>query len=348
MKRAAKLAVEVTPSKFVKKSTNSKVTMTPATKEFEPLLSLGQLYQGTVLRRPSEHNKSPYVADVKLDHGGAEVIAHAPMLDLGGLLKPGTVVRMTKSKPGGKTSHAVQLVRVEEVECGEDGHEWVGAHPSLGNSVARALLDRGFVSEAALGYSATEETPLSIASEVTMAETAEGETVRADFVVDNVVVEVKSCVCADYQKASAPQVTKKDRYVTVISEDEPEDYKRAGLFPIGKRGQDFEGQKVVSARCLKHLRHLAKVAGGQVEHKLDKKLTEQDEHERKTFKAAVLLLVVNRGDCLTFRPCSEACPVFAHEFKAAQEAGVKVVAAGVRWEGGGSCFFRGLLPINTP
>ena len=39
------------------------------------------------------------------------------MLDLGGLIKPGTVVRMTKSKPGGKTSHAVQLVQVLETEC---------------------------------------------------------------------------------------------------------------------------------------------------------------------------------------------------------------------------------------
>jgi len=77
----------------------------------KPLLSLAQLYQGVVVRRPSLHNKSPYVADVTLDEGSTEVIAHAPMLDLGGLIKPGTAVRMTKSKPGGKTSHAVQLVQ---------------------------------------------------------------------------------------------------------------------------------------------------------------------------------------------------------------------------------------------
>merc|ERR1711994_667583 len=80
----------------------------------KPLLSLGKLYQGTVLRRPSKHNKSPYVADVKLDDGGNEVIAHAPMLDLGGLIRPGTVVRMKESKPGGKTSHSIQLVGVNE------------------------------------------------------------------------------------------------------------------------------------------------------------------------------------------------------------------------------------------
>ena len=73
---------------------------------------------------------------------------------------------------------------------------------------------------------------------------AEEKSVRADFVVDDAVVEVmrasnywtiivfnsilvlfvslqvlntkvKSCVCADYQKDSAPPSSKKDRYVIV-------------------------------------------------------------------------------------------------------------------------------------
>ena len=39
----------------------------------KPLVSLGKLFQGRVLRRPSQHNRSPYVADVKLDDGGEEV-----------------------------------------------------------------------------------------------------------------------------------------------------------------------------------------------------------------------------------------------------------------------------------
>ena len=42
----------------------------------DPLVSLGALCQGKILRRPSQHIKSPYVADVKLDpeFGGAEVM----------------------------------------------------------------------------------------------------------------------------------------------------------------------------------------------------------------------------------------------------------------------------------
>ena len=42
----------------------------------DPLVSLGPLCQGRILRRPSQHIKSPYVADVQLDpqFGGGEVI----------------------------------------------------------------------------------------------------------------------------------------------------------------------------------------------------------------------------------------------------------------------------------
>ena len=113
-----------------------------------------------------------------------------------------------------------------------------------------------------------------------MAEVAGADSVRADFVVGRTVVEggtvvervveggtvveVKSCVCADYHRDTAPPASKKDRYVTVSSTVEAGEYRRTGLFPIGKRGQDWEGQKVVSTRCVKHLRHLAHIAGTYV------------------------------------------------------------------------------------
>ena len=76
MKRAAKLtaasanvkSISKKPKKLSKTSrdevktdsekTNGGTEISSVTK---PLLSLGKLYQGTVLRRPSKHNKSPYV-----------------------------------------------------------------------------------------------------------------------------------------------------------------------------------------------------------------------------------------------------------------------------------------------
>ena len=61
-------------AKVVDSGTNEKAVTTLLGAK-DPLVSLGKLFQGRILRRPSEHIKSPYVADVKLDpeFGGAEV-----------------------------------------------------------------------------------------------------------------------------------------------------------------------------------------------------------------------------------------------------------------------------------
>ena len=88
---------------------------------------------------------------------------------------------------------------------------------------------------------------------------------------------------------------------------------------------------MVSERCIKHLRHLSKIASGK-----DKK---------EYYKESALIMMVNRGDCQKFRPCKEACPIFADEFAAAVAAGVRVVAAKIIWNENGNCYFGGLLPI---
>lgn len=51
------------------------------------------MLRGTIVKRPSKHCKSPYVADVVLENG-EEVIAHAPSLGCCGLCKKGSTVYM--------------------------------------------------------------------------------------------------------------------------------------------------------------------------------------------------------------------------------------------------------------
>ena len=184
IKRAAKSSLKLEPVKKSKelpmkiqtkeRPIESQIeTNIPKNDAEKLLLSLGKLVQGTVLQRPSKHNKSPYVADVKLDDGGDEVIAHAPMLDLGGLIKPGTIVRMTKSKPGGKTSHSIQLVGFKEINC-DRITTWIGANPSLGNNVAKSLLEGNHITNAILGDSDNSKIT-QVEREVTMK--SKGETV---------------------------------------------------------------------------------------------------------------------------------------------------------------------------
>ena len=72
MKRAAKLTtMAMKPKKNSSKLSESKngIVNSDVSSNSKPLLSLAQLYQGVVVRRPSQHNKSPYVADVTLDEG---------------------------------------------------------------------------------------------------------------------------------------------------------------------------------------------------------------------------------------------------------------------------------------
>ena len=76
-KRAKKLSTAPKDGKSSTKVKASKIKSAKVKNTSEesskPLVSLGKLFQGRVLRRPSQHNRSPYVADVKLDDGGEEV-----------------------------------------------------------------------------------------------------------------------------------------------------------------------------------------------------------------------------------------------------------------------------------
>ena len=58
-----------------------------------------EFIKGTILKRPSKHCKSPYVADVLLEDG-SEIIAHAPSLGCCGLCeKDSTVYMILHEKP---------------------------------------------------------------------------------------------------------------------------------------------------------------------------------------------------------------------------------------------------------
>ena len=63
----------------------------------EALFTLGgehALVEAEVLRRPSQRNRSPYVADIRVA-GGREAICHVPSLDLGGKCVAGSTILVT-------------------------------------------------------------------------------------------------------------------------------------------------------------------------------------------------------------------------------------------------------------
>ena len=253
------------------KSKSKKPTKPPPTQSSLPapalLYDLGPLVAGTVLRRPSATIRSPYVADIQLDDDASSVVlAHAPALDIGGLCAPGCKVLMKVRKPGGKTSHSIELVTCLGPESGPTGSgafsipllllppstlqlktlppssvaALVGAHPRLGEDLAKEVIKRGMMD----GVDG-----LDIKTQVTLGDS------RVDFVVPSSssgshVIEVKNVVCADYHASTAPAKINANHCVVTSSVPLPS-YERSGLFPWGRVGQEFEGKKVVSARAIK-------------------------------------------------------------------------------------------------
>ena len=291
----------------------------------EALFTLGgahALVEAEVLRRPSARNRSPYVADIRV--AGREAICHVPSLDLGGKCVAGSTILVkpaldTKGNLVGpdavnpkygtpKCEFHCQLAKLP-------GGGWVGAHPSLGERAAVALLQRSPV----LGdvWTGARE-KAEIRREVTG---PRGQDMRADFVVSgsskDCVLEVKTVVDASVDSG-------------VGAEDESGP--AAALFPWGKSNQKGpDGEKVVSARAIKHVDALAAIA------------------EEGVASAAVLFICA-RSDCSSFRPHAARCPSFAAHLKDAKKAGVTLVARRIRWDvrdGVAHAFDDGAIPVDV-
>jgi DNA-binding sugar fermentation-stimulating protein len=309
-----------------------------------PLFVLGpELVKATVVRRPSERNKSPFVGDVRLAEDGRIALAHMPSLDLGGKCIAGSEVLLKaavdrKGQPVGATATGkygtpkcefiMQLLRVNEPENAHLGGCWVGAHPSIGEKATAALLRNGAL-DASLATTVT-----TLRQEVS---NPAGCDMRCDVEVtgsdgkSRTVIEVKTVVDSDYDPATPPP------RLTCVFFGPSSPYSRAAIFPWGKaRQRGPSGEKVVSARAIKHLDQLAAIARGH--------RTLPD----GTLLSAALVFIVVRPDALSFRPNTEACPSFAKHLQAAKAAGVRVLARRIGWSdsGSGEAFDLGDIPVD--
>ncbi|KAG7342057.1 sugar fermentation stimulation protein [Nitzschia inconspicua] len=307
------------------------------------LLTLPEDFVVGILRsRPSKRNKSPYVGDVWLEHEQREAIVHLPNLDMGGKCVPGVKICMkpARDKKGNlvgkdavnpkygtpKCEFIAQVLRVDESDLGYDP-TWVGAHPSLGEKVAEELVRRNLLGP---------DFPLveSFQREV---RNVGGADMRADFLIQHTdhslpprILEVKTVVDTDYAASAAPT----DRVKCVFTNDQVP-YVRTGIFPWGSCNQKGpQGEKVVSARAIKHIRELTRIV--------------KDDSQKFT---ATILFVVVRHDAKAFKPNIDACPSFTKYLKEAKNAGVQILAKQVVWGDGdatGKCFEGDLLDIVWP
>jgi DNA-binding sugar fermentation-stimulating protein len=348
------------------------------------------LIRATLRARPSTRNKSPYVADVRLDgEDGREALLHVPNLDMGGkcvvgktlLIKPartnkGELVGAEAVSPKYQTPkcefHA-QLLYVDEQEytqrhpdpptngdipADDDVPEkihypptWVGAHPALGERIARCWLEHNLV----------EGIP-AVTALRTQVRNPCGTDMRVDFLVTHAdhtqrIIEVKTVVDTDYAVDATPPAVpasgkRPKKSCVFVSHVRP--YTRTAIFPWGNSNQKGpDGEAVVSTRAIHHVRELTRIARERL---CWWSPSEEEEEEVKvkttsTPLLTTILFVVIRGDATAFAPNIQACPSFARYLREAHDAGVQVLAKRVRWgvdEHEGVCVDDDMLPIVWP
>lgn len=317
-----------------------------------PLLDLGGLVRGRLVKRPSATVKSPYVADVVLDDGAA-VLAHAPSLDVGGLCVPGSVVWLTDrrrresgKKATGTTSHAIELVEADGDgdDDDDDAPVLVGCAPSLGERAAEEAVARGLLNDAVRrvydvdGRVGLRRQRTRGDARVDLELVGPSSSSRGD--ARATLVEVKNVVCADFAPSRAPERRSPNHCVVLRKTETGADgppLPRAGLFPWGLRRQtDEKGRRVVSARAVRHVRNLAETVTSSKDVDAD-------------VDAAVLLFVANRSDCARVRVDDEGCPAFAEEterFVATE--GCDAVGMRVRWTvPDGKAWYDGTVPVSV-
>ncbi len=191
-----------------------------------------ELVRATVVRRPSQYNKSPYLADILVDGEQEPSVAHTPALGCNGYVAPGQVVWVMPAT-NDKTISKYTIYHAEQ-----DG-EIICIHPQVANAVARALLESWLVIPGLR----------KIGAEVTVGDS------RFDFGARDrdrkkVYIEVKSAPIADLVDA-LPRARE-----AALEKVEP-DAKKTAIFPYGNNPK----AGLLSPRALKHIEHLNGLMG---------------------------------------------------------------------------------------
>lgn len=298
--------------------------------------------------------------------------AHTPAMDCAGLVTPGRrvhVAPLSASSTARRTTHSVVLAH--DTRPDGDGDALICAAPAAAERLAAAALRAGAIPELGAARAVLAQQTVSStagggdgggggngkgAAASTPSNTSSSS--RTDFVLERddgsvALVEVKIVVCADYPSptgrspplvpsvaaAAAPKSSLKKGATAVLGvycsasasesgaaggQPRRPPYRRTAIFPHGHAKKEVG---VVSDRAIKHVHHLERtlaegkaLVGGR---------------ERRVSAAAVLFIVA-RSDCAAFRPCHEACPVFARVLGRAARRGVQVLAYDVELGSGGA------------
>lgn len=289
---------------------------------FTLLMKLDGLVEGQIIKRPSQHIKSPYVADIALneflllDPADGMVLAHTPALGCCGLADVSSYVLMAPAKnKSNKCSHTIYLSNIIVGNI----NIYVGIHPKLAETLVENALNSNLLSKLQFVRKYRKETTLS---------TNTGYIINSRFDFTGIdkhgvpfIMEVKNVPLADYE-----DMYSKDRCKMDFSGREFDS--KVAYFPDGYRKKSADP---VSPRALKHMRELT-----IIKRDLGSKIR------------CLMCYVIQRTDVNRFQP-SIVDPEYREAFREAVDAGVEMITMVIHWNAEGEAYFvRDDLPIITP
>ena len=272
------------------------------------VLNLKNLVEAEVVCRPSKTNKSPYLADIKINN--KIEMAHSPALGLSGLICGGKKVRV-KPVDCDKNSKRCSKYTIEKVLVIEKeikrGKTWIGANPVKANSIFEETIKKKLFDK--LKNVTITNREFSILDS------------RLDFKgIDNkkntVYIEVKNVPLTDYHVDTIPD-NRKIFYSTI----DKKKYNRVGVFPDG---QVKPGNVLVSPRAYKHLLTLEKLSKNN---------------------RSILIYVIQRSDCHGFIPNYIKDPKYSDKlYELHKNSNVEIYVLSYKWKGD-KLYFDKELPI---
>lgn len=281
------------------------------------LLTIPNLVEGVILKRPSKYIKSPYVADIQFSE--KSILGHTASLGCCGLADVGASVLMspiiakTKSKEVKDDKlHCeyrvyLSVIREKNIEI------IIGIYPKLAEELVELALKKNLFTSLQNCRTYKKETTISVKDLVHS---------RFDFTgIDEngipFIMEVKNVPLADYE-----DMTAKDRKRACFEEREVDT--KVAYFPDGYRKKLTD---TVSPRALKHISELALI-------------------KSMSKVRCIMCYVIQRTDVNRFQP-SVIDPEYRNAFIEAKNVGVEIITMVVQWTKKGEAYFiRDDLPIS--
>jgi DNA-binding sugar fermentation-stimulating protein len=273
------------------------------------LLKINNLIEGEVVKRPSKHIKTPYVADIRICSDSNMILGHTASLGCCGLSDVGAHILMapvpkTKNNSNSEKLHCEYRVYLSVIRE-KNAEMIIGIFPKLAEELTESAVKNNLLKRLSNVKKYKRETKIYVPGLVDS---------RFDFsgIDENgvpFIMEVKNVPLADYE-----DITAKER--KQMCYDDRDVNSKVAYFPDGYRKKSTD---TVSPRALKHINELALI-------------------KRMSKTRCIMCYVIQRTDINRFQP-SVIDPEYMEAFKAAIKSGVEIITMVVQWTRDGEAYF---------